>query len=159
MIGLVFGSFTFKRYRALFPSAGATYSEDNSPVFQRWRSGYVFTVLRLMAPLMAIVRLLVASVYARATIAGIHAVAAITFALLMTVLYVGTIARPIGREYCCDAKHTTCDQNNRTPCCYDISHSFSFLVNARRQIRSSRKSGPNTDYPLRNLIFRRYRRF
>jgi uncharacterized membrane protein len=57
---------------------------------------YVFAVLRLMAPFMAIVRLLVAPVYAGATIAGIHAVAAITFALLMTVLYVGTIARPIG---------------------------------------------------------------
>jgi hypothetical protein len=131
----------------------------NSPMFQRWRIGYVFAVLRLMAPFMAIVRLLVASVYARATIAGIHAVAAITFALLMTVLYVGTIARPIGREYCCDPKHTTCDQNNRTPCCYDISHSFSFLVNACRQIRSSRKSGQDTSYLLRNLIFRRYRRF
>ena len=57
---------------------------------------YVFAVLRLMAPFIAIVRLLVASVYAGATIAGSHAVAAITFALLMTVLYVGTIARPIG---------------------------------------------------------------
>jgi len=57
---------------------------------------YVFAVLWLMAPFTAIVRLLVASVYAGATIAGIHAVAAITFALLMTVLYVGTIARPIG---------------------------------------------------------------
>jgi uncharacterized membrane protein len=55
-----------------------------------------FAVLRLMAPFMAIVRLLIASVYAGATITGIHAVAAITFALLMTVLYVGTIARPIG---------------------------------------------------------------
>ena len=57
---------------------------------------YVFALLRLRAPFMAIVRLLVASVYARATIAGSHAVATITFALLMTVLYVGTIARPIG---------------------------------------------------------------
>jgi uncharacterized membrane protein len=53
-------------------------------------------VLRLMAPFMAIVRLLIASLFAGATIAGIQAVAAITFALLMTVLYVGTIARPIG---------------------------------------------------------------
>ncbi len=118
----------------------------------------VFAALRLMAPFMAIVRLLIASVYAGATIAGIHAVAAITFALLMTVFYVRTIARPIGREYCCDAKHTTCDQNNRTPCCYYISHSFSFLVNARRQTRSSRKSGQDTGYPLRNLL-RGYRRF
>jgi predicted CDP-diglyceride synthetase/phosphatidate cytidylyltransferase len=57
---------------------------------------YVFAALRLMAPFMAIIRLLIASVYAGATIAGIHAVAAITFALLMTVLYIGTIARPIG---------------------------------------------------------------
>jgi hypothetical protein len=57
---------------------------------------YVFAVLRLMAPFMAIVRLLIASVYAGTTTAGSHAVAAITFALLMTVLYVGTIARPIG---------------------------------------------------------------
>jgi predicted CDP-diglyceride synthetase/phosphatidate cytidylyltransferase len=56
---------------------------------------YAFA-LRLMAPFMAIIRLLIASVYAGATIAGIHAVAAITFALLMTVLYIGTIARPIG---------------------------------------------------------------
>jgi hypothetical protein len=100
-----------------------------------------------MAPFMAIVRLLIASLFAGATIAGVQAVAAITFALLMTVLYIGTIARPIGREYCCDAKHTTSEQNNRAPCCYDISHSFSFLVNARRQIRSSRKSGQNTDFP------------
>jgi hypothetical protein len=86
-------------------------------------------------------------------------VAEITFALLMTVLYVGTIARPIGREYCCDAKDTTCEQNSRTPFCYDISHSFSFLANARRQIRSSRKSGQDTAYPLRNLILRGYQRF
>jgi hypothetical protein len=57
---------------------------------------YVFAVLRLMAPFMAIVCLLIASVHAGATIAGSQAVAAITFALLMTVLYVGTIARPIG---------------------------------------------------------------
>ena len=57
---------------------------------------YVFAVLRLMAPFMAIVRLLIASVYAGATIAGSQAVAAITFALLMTVLHIGTIARPIG---------------------------------------------------------------
>jgi uncharacterized membrane protein len=57
---------------------------------------YVFAVLRLMAPFMAIVRLLVASLFAGATIAGIQAVAAITFAPLMAVLYVGTIARPIG---------------------------------------------------------------
>jgi len=49
-----------------------------------------------MAPFMAIVRLLVASVHAGATIALIYAVAAITFALLITVLYVGAIARPIG---------------------------------------------------------------
>jgi hypothetical protein len=49
-----------------------------------------------MTPFMAIVRLLIASVYAEATIAGIHAVTAITFALLVTVLHVGTIARPIG---------------------------------------------------------------
>jgi predicted CDP-diglyceride synthetase/phosphatidate cytidylyltransferase len=55
-----------------------------------------FAVRRLMAPFMAIVRLLIASVYAGATIALIYAVAAITFALLMTVLHVGTIARPIG---------------------------------------------------------------
>jgi hypothetical protein len=57
---------------------------------------YVFTALRLMAPFMTIVRLLIASVYAGATIASVHAVAAITFALLITVLYFGTIARPIG---------------------------------------------------------------
>ena len=50
----------------------------------------------LMAPFVAIVRLLVTSVYAGATIALIYAVAAITFALLMTVLHVGAIARPIG---------------------------------------------------------------
>jgi len=56
----------------------------------------VFAVLRLMAPFVAIVRLLIASVFAGATIALIYAVAAITFALLMTVLHVGTIARPIG---------------------------------------------------------------
>jgi uncharacterized membrane protein len=49
-----------------------------------------------MAPFIAIVCLLVASFHAGATIAGIQAVAAITFALLMTVLYIGTIARPIG---------------------------------------------------------------
>jgi hypothetical protein len=36
-------------------------------------------------------------------------VAEITFALLMTVLYVGTIARPIGREHYSDAKDTTCE--------------------------------------------------
>ena len=134
--------------------------QENHALLQGMRLiHYVFAVLRLMAPFMAIVRLLIASVYAGATTAGIHAVAAITFALLMTVLYVGTIARPIGREYCCDAKDTTCEQNNRTPCCYDISHKFSFLVNARRQIRSSRKSGQDTGYPLRNLILPRYRRF
>jgi len=57
---------------------------------------YVFAVLRSMAPFIAIVRLLVASVHAGATIALIYAVAAITFALLMTVLHVGAIARPIG---------------------------------------------------------------
>jgi hypothetical protein len=55
----------------------------------------VFAVLRLMTPFMAIVRLLIASLYAGATIASVHAVAAITFALLMAILYVGTIARPI----------------------------------------------------------------
>ena len=49
-----------------------------------------------MAPFMAIVRLLVASFHAGATTAGIQTVAAIAFALLMTVLYLGTIARPIG---------------------------------------------------------------
>ena len=48
-----------------------------------------------MAPFVAIVRLLVASVHAGATITLIFAVAAVTFALLMTVLYVGAIARPI----------------------------------------------------------------
>jgi predicted CDP-diglyceride synthetase/phosphatidate cytidylyltransferase len=63
---------------------------------EKWPINYVFAVLRLMAPFMAIVRLLIASVYAGTTTAGSHAVAAITFALLMTVLYVGTIARPIG---------------------------------------------------------------
>ena len=82
-----------------------------------------------MAPFVAIVRLLIASFYAGTTIAIGHAVAAITFALLITVLYVGAIARPILREHCCDAQHTTCDQNNRTPCSNDISHSFLFLVN------------------------------
>jgi hypothetical protein len=56
----------------------------------------VFAVLRLMAPFVAIVRLLIASLFAGATIALIVAVAAITFALLMTVLHVGAIARPIG---------------------------------------------------------------
>jgi hypothetical protein len=55
----------------------------------------VFAVLRLMTPFMAIVRLLIASLYAGATIASVHAVAAITFALLMAIPYVGTIARPI----------------------------------------------------------------
>jgi hypothetical protein len=56
-----------------------------------------FALLRLMAPLMAIGRLVIASVCACViTAAGIHAVAKITFALLMTVLYVGAIARPIG---------------------------------------------------------------
>jgi hypothetical protein len=105
-----------------------------------------------MAPFMAIARLVIASVCARViTAALIFAVAAITFALLMTVLYVGAIARPIGRERCRDAKDTACEQNNRTPCCYDISHSFSSRVNTRRQIRCSRKSGQDTGYPLRNL--------
>jgi hypothetical protein len=56
-----------------------------------------FALLRLMAPFIAIARLVIASVCTCViTAAGIHAVAAITFALLMTVLYVGTIARPIG---------------------------------------------------------------
>jgi len=81
-----------------------------------------------MAPFMAIVRLLVASVHAGATIALIYAVAAITFALLITVLYVGAIARPIGGEHCCDAKDPACEQNNRAPCCYDISHRFPSLL-------------------------------
>jgi hypothetical protein len=55
-----------------------------------------FALLRLMALFIAIARLVIASVCACViTAAGIHAVAAITFALLMTVLYVGTIARPI----------------------------------------------------------------
>ena len=59
---------------------------------------------------MATARLVIASVLACVIIAaGIVAVAAITFALLITVLYVGTIARPIGREYCCNAKDTTCE--------------------------------------------------
>jgi hypothetical protein len=50
-----------------------------------------FALLRLMAPLMAIGRLVIASVCACIiTAAGIHAVAKVTFALLMTVLYVGT---------------------------------------------------------------------
>jgi hypothetical protein len=54
-------------------------------------------LLRLMAPFIAIARLVIASVCACViAAAGIQAVAAITFALLMTVLYVGTIARPIG---------------------------------------------------------------
>jgi hypothetical protein len=54
-------------------------------------------LLRLRAPLMATARLVIASVCACViTAAGIHAVAEITFALLITVLYVGTIARPIG---------------------------------------------------------------
>jgi hypothetical protein len=57
---------------------------------------HVFTVLRLMAVFVAIVRLLIASVYAGARIALLYAVAAITFALLITVLHVGAIARPIG---------------------------------------------------------------
>jgi hypothetical protein len=57
---------------------------------------HAFAVLRLMAPFIAIVRLLIASVHAGATIALIYAVAPITFALLMTVLHVGAIARPIG---------------------------------------------------------------
>jgi hypothetical protein len=48
-----------------------------------------------MTPFVAIVRLFIASLHAGATIALIFAMAAITFALLMTVLYVGTIARPI----------------------------------------------------------------
>jgi hypothetical protein len=112
-----------------------------------------------MAPFMAIVRLLITSVPAGATIALIYAVAAITFALLVTVLHVGAIARPIGREYCCDAKDTASEQNNRSPCCYDISHGFSFLVNARRQIRSSRKSGQDIGYSLGNSIVHKYRRF
>jgi hypothetical protein len=50
--------------------------------------------LRLMAPFVAIVRLLIASLHAGATIALIFTVAAVTFALLMTILNVGTIARP-----------------------------------------------------------------
>jgi hypothetical protein len=57
---------------------------------------YVVAVLRLMAVFVAIVRLLIASVYAGARIALLYAVAAITFALLITVLHVGAIARPIG---------------------------------------------------------------
>jgi hypothetical protein len=56
---------------------------------------YVFAVLRLMAPFMAIVRLLIASFHAGTTIASVPAVTAITFALLITVLYLGTIAWPI----------------------------------------------------------------
>ena len=90
---------------------------------------HVFAVLRLMAVFVAIVRLLIASVHAGTTIALIFAVAAITFALLITVLYVGTVARPILREHCSNAKDTTCEQDNGNPCSYDISHSFSFLVN------------------------------
>jgi uncharacterized membrane protein len=59
---------------------------------------------------MAIARLVIASVCTCVISAtGIHAVAEITFALLMTVLYVGTIARPIGREHYSDAKDTTCE--------------------------------------------------
>jgi hypothetical protein len=46
-----------------------------------------------MAPFMAIARLVIACVIIAALI---FAVAAITFALLMTVLHVGAIARPIG---------------------------------------------------------------
>jgi hypothetical protein len=69
-----------------------------------------FAWLRLMAPFMAIARLVIASVCTCViSAAGIHAVAEITFALLMTVLYVGTIARPIGREHYSDAKDTTCE--------------------------------------------------
>ena len=49
-----------------------------------------------MTPFMAIVCLLITSVYAGATVTFVHAVAAITFALLVTVLHVGAIARPIG---------------------------------------------------------------
>jgi hypothetical protein len=86
-------------------------------------------LLRLMTPFVAVVRLLIASLFARATIAIGEAVAAITFALLVAVLNVGTIARPILRGHCCNAKDTTCEQDNRSPCSYDISHGFLFLVN------------------------------
>ena len=69
-----------------------------------------FALLRLRAPLMATECLVSASLCACViTAAGIHAVAEITFALLMTVLYVGTIARPIGWEHRCDAKDTACE--------------------------------------------------
>ena len=94
-----------------------------------------------MTPFMAIVCLLITSVYAGATVTFVHAVAAITFALLMTVLYVGTIARPIGWEHYCGAKDTTCEQDNRHPCSYGIFHSFSFLVNVRGQIRQNQAGG------------------
>jgi hypothetical protein len=50
-----------------------------------------------MAPFMAIARLVITSVCTCVIIAAlIFAMAAITFALLMTVLHVGAIARPIG---------------------------------------------------------------
>jgi predicted CDP-diglyceride synthetase/phosphatidate cytidylyltransferase len=102
MIGLVSGSITFKRCAA--SQCRCYYSEltiaqrlNAAEAAQRIRLVHdLFAVLRLMAPFMAIVRLLIASVYAGATIAGIHAVAAITFTLLMTVLHVGAIAWPIG---------------------------------------------------------------
>jgi hypothetical protein len=72
------------------------YDEAGNVIEAHERAGQ-FVLLRLMAPFIAIARLVIASVCACViTAAGIHAVAAITFALLMTVLYVGTIARPIG---------------------------------------------------------------
>jgi hypothetical protein len=72
------------------------YDEAGKVIETREHAGE-FALLRLMALFIAIARLVIASVCACViTAAGIHAVAAITFALLMTVLYVGTIARPIG---------------------------------------------------------------
>jgi len=84
--------------------------DDAGNVIDTHEQAGQFALLRLMAHLIAIARLVIASVCACViTAAGLQAVAAITFALLITVLYVGTIARPIGREYCCDAKDTTCE--------------------------------------------------
>jgi hypothetical protein len=121
---------------------------------------YVFAVLRLMTPFMAIVRLLIASVYAGATIAGIHAVAAITFALLMTVL---TSEQSRGQS----AENTAATPRIPPASKVIALHVFmiffivfpSFLVNAGRQIRPSRKSGRDAGYPFQNSILSRYRRF
>jgi hypothetical protein len=71
--------------------------DESSNVIETHEHAGEFALLRLMAPLNAIARQLLAYFYAiDITAAGIRAVAAITFAPLTTVLHAGTILRPIG---------------------------------------------------------------